>query len=72
MGSPNSDEGTYKCCVPRFRNKLPPGAGIDELRLRLLSIYQRLKIIEEKKIMVAEEVFVNCYNFNPVRMNESK
>jgi hypothetical protein len=32
-----------------------------EPKLRLLSIYQRLE-------MVAEEVFVNCYNFNPIRV----
>ncbi len=29
------------------------------------SIYHRLEDILLKKIMVAEEVFVNCYNFNP-------
>jgi hypothetical protein len=33
--------------------------------LRLFSVYQRLEEILWKKIKVAEEVFVNCYNFNP-------
>jgi hypothetical protein len=36
-----------------------------ELRLRLLSVYHRLEETLKKKILVAEEVFVNCYNFNP-------
>jgi hypothetical protein len=36
------------------------------LQLRLLSIYQRLEGFIEK-ITVAEEVFVNFYNFNPIR-----
>jgi hypothetical protein len=39
-----------------------------ELRLRLLSIYHRLEEILKKNILVAvaEEVFVNCCNFNPI------
>ena len=35
-----------------------------KLRLRLVSIYQRLEKILEQNIMIAEEVLVNCYNCN--------
>ncbi len=37
-----------------------------QLQLLLLSIYHRLEGIFNSKTMVAEEVFVNCYNFNPI------
>jgi hypothetical protein len=59
---PRAEDPKLNACRSRSRN--------DELRpcfqFPLLSIYQRLKEILKKKIMVAEEVFVNCYNFNPV------
>jgi hypothetical protein len=48
--------------------KLPSEAGTknSELRLELLSIYQRLEEILIKKILVAKEVFENYYSFSPI------
>jgi hypothetical protein len=37
-----------------------------QVQLRLLSIYPRHEEIVKEKIKVAEEVFVNLYNFNPI------
>jgi hypothetical protein len=51
---------------PRSRNFIASRSRNYELRLRLLSIPHRLEEMLYEKIMVAEEVFVNWYNFNPI------
>ncbi len=47
---------------------LPPGSGAKKFRLRLFSNHQRLT----EKILVAEEVFVNYYNCNPLGVKRAK
>jgi hypothetical protein len=50
--------------LPGTEAEAEVGAGaeavITNVRLRLLSFYHRLDEILQKKIMVAEELFVNC------------
>jgi hypothetical protein len=43
-----------------------------QLQLRLLSIYHRLEETLQKKIMVAEEVFLNCYRTILILLFKSK
>jgi hypothetical protein len=49
-------------CLPEMEPKLRIAAPAQSP-----SIYHRLEEILKKKIMVAEEIFVNCYNFNLIK-----
>jgi hypothetical protein len=44
---------------------------IYKLRLQLLSINQILEEILYEKIMVADAVLVNCYNFIPIKLKHA-